>query len=61
MTVAAPIVLRSEVDTYQVVIGADAPESPTRLREGVYGDFLLDHSLFADLEEESGVPLVLVD
>jgi len=61
MTVAAPIVLRSEVDTYQVVIGADSPESPTRLREGVYGDFLLDHSLFVDLEEETGVPLVLVD
>ena len=54
------LVLRSEVDAYQIVLSSGAA-SPSGLREGVFGNFLLDHRLFSGLEEEGGVPLVLID
>jgi hypothetical protein len=53
------LALRSEVDTYQIVL--DGREGVPGVREGVYGDFLLDRSLFSGLSEETAVPLVLVD
>jgi hypothetical protein len=51
---------RPKGEEYEIVVrGKD--ESPVGLREGVFGDFLLDRTLFADLETSAGVPLVLVD
>jgi hypothetical protein len=56
----AELLLRSDADSYQIVLAA-APTGASGLREGVYGDFLLDRRLFEGLGEEGGVPLVLVD
>lgn len=54
------LMLRADTDSYQIVL-ATSPAGSGGLREGVYGDFLLDRRLFEDLGEEGGVPLVLVD
>jgi hypothetical protein len=55
-----PLEYRPKGEEYEIVVRGRG-ESPVGLREGVFGDFLLDRTLFADLEKGSGVPIVLVD
>jgi hypothetical protein len=55
-----PFVIRASTERYYLSVASDAEASPGA-REGVYGDFLLDRELFAGLDEEGGVPLVLID
>lgn len=51
---------RPRSEEYEILLHSDV-ESAGGLREGVFGDFLLDRSLFADLERDTGVPIVLID
>ncbi len=49
-------------DEYEIVPTLEVGgEASSGTREGVFGDFLLDHALFQGLERESGIPIVLID
>jgi len=54
--------LSARAEEYQLFVadGGDGGDGGGA-REGVFGDFLLDRSLFANLDAEGGVPLVLID
>lgn len=52
--------MQSSSEQYSLAAAESVEVSPSA-REGVFGDFLLDRELFANLEKERGVPLVLVD
>jgi hypothetical protein len=55
-----PLDYRPKGEEYEIVVSSrDA--TPMGLREGVFGDFLLDRTLFAELEKSAGVPIVLAD
>jgi len=54
------LVMRSEADQYRLDVVSLAEEDEVR-REGVYGDFFLDRELFAGLDVDPGIPLVLID
>jgi hypothetical protein len=56
----ARLTLQSGPEEYRVLVNG-AIDVESGVREGVFGDFLLDRSMFADLERESGVPVILVD
>jgi hypothetical protein len=51
---------RPKGEEYEILL-REGDEAQAGLREGVFGDFLLDRSLFADLEQNAGVPVVLID
>jgi hypothetical protein len=51
---------RPRGEEYEITL-LPSEETPSGVREGVFGDFLLDRSLFADLERDSGVPVALID
>ena len=56
------LVLEPSEDTYQLgPAGAAATERGAAVTETVAGDVLLDRTMFAAVQEESGVPLVLLD
>lgn len=54
------LVMRSESDQYRLEVVSLVEQGEVR-REGVYGDFLLDRELFAGLDVDPGIPLVLLD
>jgi predicted transcriptional regulator len=55
----APYRISSKAEEYQLFVASE--DGAGGAREGVFGDFLLDRGLFAQLDDERGVPLVLVD
>jgi len=55
-----PLVFRSEPEEYRLLASASG-STLSDVREGVFGDFLLDRQMFAGLEDKGGVPIVLVD
>jgi len=58
----APLAYRSSPEQYELQPIEGGQTVPSLgLKEGVFGDFLLDHSMFAGLEKETGVPIVLID
>lgn len=58
---SAPQRLVAEGETYRLESGSGDGGDDRAITESVAGDFLLDPSFFADLREEVGVPLVLLD
>ncbi len=57
-----PLELTSEAETYRIHPAAtSASGTETSVADSVAGDFLLDPKFFADLREEVGIPLVLLD
>ncbi len=54
------LLLQSGAEEYRILVNGTV-DAESGQREGVFGDFLLDSSMFADLERESGVPVILVD
>jgi len=59
-TSGSALVFRSEPEEYRL-LAAEGGAAATDVREGVFGDFLLDRSMFADLEDQGGVPIILID
>ena len=55
-----PLALRSQPEEYRIVTSEKA-SSESGMREGVFGDFLLDRQMFAGLERDTGIPIVLID
>ncbi|MCM2269825.1 MAG: hypothetical protein NDJ75_06970, partial [Thermoanaerobaculia bacterium] len=51
--------ISSKAEEYQLFVASE--DGTGGAREGVFGDFLLDRTLFAGLKAEGGVPLVLLD
>ncbi len=63
-----PLMLRPSEDAYALVVAGAPPEEvgdgggdDLVVTESVAGDVLLDRTLFAGIQDESGVPLVLLD
>jgi hypothetical protein len=54
----AHLALRARDESYEILVVGQPGRG---MREGVYGDFLLDRALFAALLEDAGLPLVLID
>ena len=58
----APLAYRATGEQYEIQPIEGGQNVPSRgLKEGVFGDFLLDRSLFSGLDRDTGVPVVLVD
>jgi len=53
--------LVAEGETYRIEVGRAGDPEVRTVTESIAGDFLLDPTFFADLREEVGVPLVLLD
>jgi len=51
---------RPRSEEYEISLSPGGSQSAD-VREGVFGDFLLDRTLFANLDRDAGVPVVLVD
>jgi len=51
--------ISSKAEEYQLHVASE--DGSGGAREGVFGDFLLDRELFAQLQADEGVPLVLID
>jgi hypothetical protein len=61
-TSGRPLDLSAEAETYQLRPLEDGRPVPDQgITESVAGDFLLDPGFFGGLQEETGVPLVLLD
>ncbi len=58
----APLAYRATEEEYEIQpIEAGRNEPERGLKEGVFGDFLLDRSMFAGLNKNTGAPIVLID
>lgn len=55
------LILEPTEDAYRLTVDGLAPEAGGEVFESVSGDVLLDRSLFAQVQAEAGVPLVLLD
>lgn len=55
------LILEPTEDAYRLTVDGLAPEDGGEVFESVSGDVLLDRSLFAQVQAEAGVPLVLLD
>jgi hypothetical protein len=55
------LVFEPTEDAYSLVPAGGADPAEARVTESVAGDVLLDRTLFASVQTESGVPLVLLD
>jgi hypothetical protein len=55
------LVLEPADDRYTLMAAGERGAEGAKITESVAGDVLLDRTLFVQVQEESGVPLVLLD
>lgn len=55
------LILEPTEDAYRLTVDGMMPEAGGEVLESVSGDVLLDRALFAQVQAEAGVPLVLLD
>jgi hypothetical protein len=56
-----PLVFEPSEDTYQLAPAGSGGDRSAAITETVAGDVLLDRTMFASVQEEAGVPLILLD